>query len=136
MENFEKATKMKLRFASSKGNLSLEDLWDLSLNDLDSIAIKLNKEIKEKSTESFVHKENSGVSPKLQLSFDVVKRIIDIKIKEAEARKKSSELRAQKARIMELIEQKKDAAFSEKSVDELMAELSKIDTEEGGVLEE
>jgi len=83
-----------------------------------------------------VHKENSGVSPKLQLSFDVVKRIIDIKMKEAEARKKSSELRAQKARIMELIEQKKDAAFSEKSVDELMAELSKIDTEEGGVLEE
>jgi hypothetical protein len=136
MENFEKATKMKLRFASPKGTLSIEDLWDLSLNDLDTIAIRLNKEIKEKATESFVHKENTGVSPKLQLSFDVVKRVIEIKMKEAEAKKKATELRAQKARIMELIEQKRNAAFSEKSVDELMAELSKIDTAEGGLSEE
>lgn len=27
---FKQASKMKLRFATSKGNLSVEDLWDLS----------------------------------------------------------------------------------------------------------
>lgn len=31
---FKQASKMKLRFATSKGNLSVEDLWDLSLTEL------------------------------------------------------------------------------------------------------
>ena len=37
---FEKASKQKLRFVTSKGMISSEDLWDMSLQSLDIIAKK------------------------------------------------------------------------------------------------
>ena len=40
---FEKASKMKLRFSTTKGVLSTEDLWDLSLESLDRIAKNLKR---------------------------------------------------------------------------------------------
>ena len=41
---FEMATRSKLRFPSTKGELSVEDLWDLSDKDLDVVYknLKLN----------------------------------------------------------------------------------------------
>ena len=42
---YRKASKMKLRFITERGNLSVEDLWGLSLQDLDKVAIALDKEL-------------------------------------------------------------------------------------------
>lgn len=44
---FEKASRMKLRFNTQRGVLSVEDLWDLPLIQLDNIAIALNKKLQE-----------------------------------------------------------------------------------------
>ena len=49
---FEKASRMKLRFNTQRGVLSVEDLWDLPLIQLDNIAIALNKKLQESKTES------------------------------------------------------------------------------------
>lgn len=46
---FEKASRMKLRFNTQRGVLSVEDLWDLPLIQLDNIAIALNKKLQEYS---------------------------------------------------------------------------------------
>lgn len=35
---FEKASRIKLRYSTNRGVLSVEDLWDLSLEQLDPIA--------------------------------------------------------------------------------------------------
>lgn len=43
---FEKASRIKLRYSTNRGVLSVEDLWDLSLEQLDPIAINLNKSLK------------------------------------------------------------------------------------------
>ena len=46
MSIFEKASRLQLRFASTKGSLSVEDLWGLSLESLDTLAKAVNKQIK------------------------------------------------------------------------------------------
>lgn len=64
MNIFELATRQKLRFASAKGDLTTEQLWDLPLLissptrdvkvDLDTLARSINHELKAQAEESFV----------------------------------------------------------------------------------
>ncbi|MFA5457111.1 MAG: hypothetical protein WC261_05690, partial [Synergistaceae bacterium] len=54
---FEKATRMKLRIATGKGNLSVEDLWDLNLAQLNEVAKGLNRRVKELGEEDFLKVE-------------------------------------------------------------------------------
>ena len=56
---FEYATRTVLRFASTRGLISVEQLWDVPLRsndgfDLDAIARSLSQELKSVSEESFV----------------------------------------------------------------------------------
>ena len=50
---FEEATRYKYRFPF-KGMISVEDLWDLKLQDLDSVFKLLNKEKKQSDEESLL----------------------------------------------------------------------------------
>lgn len=125
MNIFESATKKKLRFPSSSGLLSTEDLWDLPLLgdkrnsvNLDDIAKNLNKKIKESEEDSFV-KKPSSVNSDLKLQFDVVKHIIDVKIEEDAKRADAAAKRERNERIMEIIERKQDQELESKSLDEL-----------------
>jgi len=83
---FEKATRNKLRFMSGKGNLIIEELWDLSLRDLDRLAQSINAELKETKQESFIPDsatEKRG-STTLNLKLDLVKYIIEVRYAERE----------------------------------------------------
>ena len=51
---YKKASKLKLRFQTQKGNLSVEQLWDLSLDDL-KIEVKKQYEI---NKENASHTQN------------------------------------------------------------------------------
>ena len=119
---FEEATRLKLRFNTGLGNLAVEDLWDLPLlgekASLDSIAKWLNKAIKEESEESFVVKKTIA-NAVLNLKFEIVKHIIDVKLEEAERREKAAETKAKKERIMAILEEKQDDDLKSKSADEL-----------------
>lgn len=123
---FEKASRMKLRYQTNRGVISVEDLWDLSLESLDTIAISLNKKLKESQTESFI-KTKTKDTTELELKFNIVKHIIDVKLSEAEARKSAAEKRAKKQKLMDLIAKKQDAELEGKSVDELMKELAALE---------
>lgn len=123
---FEKASRMKLRYQTNRGVISVEDLWDLSLESLDAIAISLNKKLKESQTESFI-KTKTKDTTELELKFNIVKHIIDVKLSEAEARKNAAEKRAKQQKLMDLIAKKQDAELEGKSVDELMKELAALE---------
>ena len=43
---FANASAMKVRFESSRGSVSVEDLWDLPLTELDRMYRALNKQMK------------------------------------------------------------------------------------------
>ena len=62
--DFEKASRIRLRFDTPQGSLTVEDLWQLPLTsrtgraNLDDIAKSLNRQLKETAEESFVVKNN------------------------------------------------------------------------------
>lgn len=132
---FETATREKYRFASAKGDLTVEELWDLPLTatttnrmqttDLDSIALQLDDQLSKTTEKSFVRtvkKENVVLKNKLEL----VKYIISVKMEEANvkavAKVKASEL----ANLDSLIAQKQNEALQSKPLDELIAERNRI----------
>lgn len=121
---FDKATRNKLRFESTKGLLSVEQVWDLSLNALNELAKGLNREIKAagQDDEDFIGR-NTAVDPALQLRFDVVKHIIGVKLQERDDANNASEKKAHNQSILELIALKERQDLEGKSVDELRAML-------------
>ena len=121
---FDKATRGKLRFESTKGLLSVEQVWDLSLNALNELAKGLNREIKAagQDDEDFIGR-NTAVDPALQLRFDVVKHIIGVKLQERDDANNASEKKAHNQSILELIALKERQDLEGKSVDELRAML-------------
>lgn len=137
MEMFAFATKKKIRFETSKGLLSVEDLWDLPLTsdngrpNLDDVAKGIYKAMKEGEEISFV-KSNAASNAAfnvLKTKFDIVKYIIDVKLAEAEAAKKAKETKARNQRILGLIAQKEDEALASKSKEELLAMLAESESE-------
>lgn len=118
---FEKASRVKLRYSTNRGVLSVEDLWDLSLEQLDPIAINLNKRLKESQTESFI-KIRTKDTTELELKFNIVKHIIDVKLQEQEERIVAAEKKAKRQKILDLMAKKQDAELESKSYEELAKE--------------
>ena len=131
MNIFEEAVKQKLRFSTPKGNLSVEDLFDLPLSsttgktNLDDIARGLHLALKNETEVSFVEPRSRKASV-LDLQFEVVKSVIASKMAENAAenlRRKNSEKRQ---KIMELIAAKEDEAVKGLPLEELQKMLDSL----------
>ena len=124
MENniFFNALKQNYRF-SYKGQLTTEDLFDLSVESLDAIyksLKKLQKEGEEDSLLTKAKKEDNILSEKIA----IVRTIVEDKMIEKERAKNAAKKRAQNQRILEILNDKQDAALKEKSIEELQAMLT------------
>lgn len=127
---FEKASKEKVRFATEAGNITTEDLWDLPLTSkagvsLDGMAKSLNKAVKESGKESFVFKK-SRANDILELKFDIVKKVIEVRLKDIDKKEKAEATKAQKEKIYDIIENKEDDALAKKSVAQLKKMVEKL----------
>ena len=121
---FEVATRMKMRFPF-KGQISVEDLWDLSVRELDNIFKTLNAQIKKSQEESLLATK-SREDEILSMQIEIVKYIVETQLAEEEAIRQSIELKKEKQKIMELISAKEDEDLRNKSVDELRAMLNEL----------
>ncbi|EHJ9376142.1 hypothetical protein KB816_002851 [Salmonella enterica] len=121
---FDQATRLKLRFNSNKGLLSVEQVWDLNLNALNEMAKDLSRQVKEAASdeEDFIGAK-SAVDSQLQLRFDIVKAIIGVKLKERDESATAAERKASNQVILELIQRKKQQELEGKSLEELEAML-------------
>ena len=121
---FEIATRTKMRFPF-KGMVSAEDLWDLSVKDLDSIFKTLNAQVKKSQEESLLATRTKE-DETLSIQIEIVKHIVKTKLDEAETAKQSKELKEKKQKIMEIIAAKQDESLHNASVEELQAMLDKL----------
>ena len=122
---FEYATRNKVRF-SFRGLISVEDLWDLSLTNLDSIYKELNKQSKQSEEESLLNIKTQK-DELLNVQNEIVKHIVSVKFAEKEAREKASAKKAQKQKIMSIIAAKQDEALQNSSIDDLQKMLDELD---------
>lgn len=121
---FEMATRKKFRFPF-KGMISVEDLWDLSVQNLDTVFKALNAEVKQAKEESLLATKSTEETI-LDAKIEIVKHIVKVKLEEAEQRTKAAANREQARRLQELIATKQDAELQGKSIEELQAMLSAL----------
>jgi hypothetical protein len=121
---FETATRSKFRFPF-KGMVSVEDLWDLSPENLDSIFKTLNSQVKKAKEESLLVTKTKE-DETLNTMIEIVKYIVNVKLAEENARLQAKEQREKKQKIMEILSAKQDADLQNKSVEELQAMLNEL----------
>lgn len=117
---YKEASKQRLRFATNKGNLTTEQLWDLSLTDLDNLAVAMEVEHKESGKKSFLT-TRSVKDKTAKLRFDIVLDILNTKVEEAEELQKLKDRKERNKKILSIIEEKKDDSLKGKSVKQLEA---------------
>ena len=122
---FEYAVRNKVRFPF-KGMISVEDMWDLSLTNLDSIYKVLNKQVKQSEEESLL-KTKTSVDEELEVQLAIVKHIVSVKLAEKEAAEKAIAKKEQKQKIMSIIATKENEALQNRSIDDLKKMLDELD---------
>ena len=122
---FELATKGKYRFPY-KGQVSVEDLWDISLEGLDSIYKTLNTELKKSEEESLLNKK-SKEDEVLNNKIELIRYIVRVKLDEASAREIASVNAMKKNKILEIMAAKQDQALYNASMEELQKMLSELE---------
>jgi hypothetical protein len=119
---YKEALQKKLRFKTNKGMITTEDLFDLSLQNLNTLAIMLDKKISEAPKKSFIEElpaeENDD-----ELRFSIVKDVINIKLKARKDNIDKAQADAQKKRILEILAKRNDEELEKKSTEELRAML-------------
>lgn len=114
MDNiFELASRRKLRYASIKGDLTTEQLWELPLTsktgfDLDTIAKAVNAELLAAPEESFVAASVNPTKANFALKLEVVKHVIAYTIQKANAAEAAVERKRERSRLIEILDKKKD----------------------------
>jgi len=120
---FEKAVRLKLRFDTPVGKLSIEDLWELPLTsrqytNLDDLARSLHRQLKNDDDVSFVDDERKS-DVTTQLKFDIVKHIIDVRLVERTAAVEAEKNREKKQKLLSILAEREDDTLRSLSVEEL-----------------
>lgn len=132
MSIFEQASRMALRFESARGALTVESLWQLPLQsksgfDLDTIAKGINAQLKATEEESFVTTNASPQTALRSLQLDILKHIIAVRKQEnADALAKVNKA-AKRAKLIEQLGKRQDAALEGMSEEEIKKQLAELD---------
>ena len=114
---FELAVSNKFRYPY-KGIISTEDLYDLSVKELDSIFMVLNSQLKQTKEESLLGVK-SKEDKELEVKIEIIKYIVKIKLDEQERKLKEKEVKIQKQKILTVLAKKEDESLENKTPEEL-----------------
>lgn len=134
MDIFKFAAQNALRFPY-RGNITVEDLFKLRMEDLDTIYKTLGSayyKIVGDDCDSLIEtdKTNSEEALRLKVSMDIVKEIFNDKKDFYEKAQKKLEKQRQIQKIMDIMAQKEDDALMSKSLEELQRELDILSGDE------
>lgn len=121
---FEYATRNKLRFASTRGDLTVEQLWDVPLRskddfNLNSVAKAASKALKDATEESFVETGRTVFQLRLEVAFDVVRHVIEEKLNEEASAKRRADNKIEREKLLGILADKQAGKLSALSENEL-----------------
>lgn len=136
MKIFKKASKKKLRFSTNRGVLSVEQLWDLSKDEIRQLVIKAREAAKKSSGEvndselSFLDAPAKTKATDDELRFEILKDIYLTKKSAEEKAQKKAEIKRNNQKLLDLIARKEDEALEKKSIKELEKMLESEDEDD------
>ena len=122
---FIKALRNKFRFPF-KGQITVEDLWDLSLDELNVVYKTLLKEVRLRDEDSLpviAAAKKTDVDTKI----DIVKYIAEVKQQEDNDRKLAVARKVERDKLMAALAAKQDEALKNMSAEEIQAKLDALE---------
>jgi hypothetical protein len=130
---FERAARCKLRFASVVGAIATERLFELPLTDkgdrhsLNAIGVAIKQELDALDDFSLVETKPNARKEELELQFEIVKHVIEVKKAEAARQKTRVEKAEKRRKLSEILANKQDEALHSMTAEQIQAELAKLD---------
>ena len=120
---YKKAIRAKLRFQTSKGLLTIEQLWGLTLTELKNLIISLHETVKKVPSEDLAFLETETVQEESEdkMRFNIAVDVYKTKQQEAKDSREEASKKAFNQHIAEIIAEKEEADLRSKSIDELKA---------------
>lgn len=132
MSIFETATRKALRFATDRGPVTVEQLWQMPLQsknsfDLDSVAKTVNAKLKSFAEESFVTTSSSNpAKAETELALEIVKHVIAVKLAEAADAAQAAKKAETRQKILSVMAEKQDEALKGMSMEDLKKQLEAL----------
>ena len=128
---FKQATKLKLRFSSVRGDLTIEDLWDLPLTSksnlsLDGVGKPIQKALRESDEDSLVDVPTTSKNELNSLRLALIKEIISVKQEENLIKQNQAAIESQKALLKQALASKKIDEINGLSVEEIEKRLASM----------
>lgn len=124
MNIFEIATRKKYRFPY-KGNVSVEDLWSLSLESLDVVYRALNQTYNQMASEVSLLHNNLG-DEDIRNKIEIVRYIVQVKLSEKQAALAEKRRAEEKQKILSVLKQRDDDKYNKMSDEELISKLNSL----------
>lgn len=122
---FERASRRKFRYPY-KGMITTEDLWDLTLSQLDVVYKALNKEVNVVQEDSLMCTMDT-VEAEVLDKIEIVKHIFHVKEAEAMAREAAAKNAAKKQLILSALARKQENAIENMSEEDLRKALAELE---------
>lgn len=117
---YKDASLRKLRFQTSLGNLSVEQLWDLSEKQLANSIMSVSKLLNKNNDDELNFLDsNNVIDTENELRFNILKDVYLTKKKEKEQKRDEAQNKEFNSRIDQLIFEKKEQELRNLTVDEL-----------------
>lgn len=127
MQNiYKKAAETKLRFSTAQGKLSVEDLFDLDLQHLDSLALALTAQVDSTPKTSFLAKSSTKVDPIVLLKIEILKDVIQTKEATIEQKEQKAVLQSELSKIDAAMAKHNDSKYDNMSPEELIKARTKL----------
>ena len=125
IDMFEKAARQKIRIPCEKGWLYVEDLFDLTLKELDKIYKILNTQLKTAKEDSLLDVKDTNTS-KLELQVDLVKYVFGVKKSEEAANAARIANKQKKEFLMTVLEEQQKDEIKKMSSDDIKKMLEEL----------